>query len=118
MSRLTPELLLLSCSVPNGTMHHGAPRVRVTLLFMESAGTREAICGQRVILRGLPYEPQPYATKLPRTRGSWQTGAGVGAAFWDQDASLQHPHATLSPSPPGRLDLPRSATWHPGPVLR
>lgn len=34
VSRLAPELLLLSCSVLDGTTHHGPPRVRVALLFM------------------------------------------------------------------------------------
>ena len=73
---------------------------------MESAGTREAICGQRVILRGLPYEPQPYQTKLPRTRGSWQTGAGVGAELWDK-MLLFSIHMPLFPHPlPGGLTCP------------
>lgn len=34
VSCLAPEMLLLSCSVPDGTTHHRPPRVRVTLLFM------------------------------------------------------------------------------------
>ena len=73
---------------------------------------------QSIVLRALPYEPQPYPTQLPRTGESQWTGAGVGAELWDKMLLFRIHMPVLPPPPPGRLDLPRSATWHPGPVLR
>lgn len=67
------ELLLLSCSVLDGTTHHGAPRARVTLLLTESA-----MQGTLGLIPGLGRVPMPWrnwslcTTMVSLCLGTWK----------------------------------------------